>query len=280
MSLRGYKRVTPVRFIAKMRGGSQSTLIEACDGKQYVVKWQQNPQGSRVVPNEALGTALYQEIGLPTPEWAAIEISDAFIDANRGMWFDTGNGFVRPTSGLHFASSRMGTKSQTVFEVLPSTWFTRIQNRDTLLGALVADVWSEHVDSRQALFVQDDGQHSLAIVYIDHGHMFGGADGAQVMRLRACFHLDIRMYASLKLVDGLNYWIQRIQDNGEAIIARAVESIPEEWVSTAVNENIYRLLNNLPGLRDILFPAVFRWIIQDVQKCSQGLAYEGRSIVA
>uniref|UniRef100_E6QIL4 HipA-like kinase domain-containing protein n=1 Tax=mine drainage metagenome TaxID=410659 RepID=E6QIL4_9ZZZZ len=154
MSLCGCKRVTPVRFIAKMRGGSQSTLIEASDGQQYVVKWQHNPQGSRVVLNEALGSALYKEIGLPTPQWAAIEIPDAFIDANPGMWFDTANGFVRPTAGLHFASLRMGTETQTVFEVLPSTWFTRIQNRNTFLGALVADVWSEHADSRQALFLR------------------------------------------------------------------------------------------------------------------------------
>lgn len=264
MSLPVCKRITPVRFVAKMRGGSQSALIEASDGLQYVVKWQHNPQGARIVLNEALGSALYKEIGLPTPEWAAIEISDAFIDANRGLWFDTCHGFVRPTAGIHFASLRMGTETQTVFEVLPGTWFTRIQNRDTFLGALVADVWSEHVDSRQALFLQEDGQHALSVVYIDHGHMFGGPDGAQVMRLRACFHLDMRIYASLELVDGLNYWIQRIQDGGQAIVANAVASIPEEWLSTSFDENIDRLFANLPGLRNMLFPAVFQWILQEI----------------
>ena len=273
MSQLKIKRILPVRFIRKMRGGSQCSLIEASDGLQYVVKWKNNPQGSQIVLNEALGTLLYQQVGLATPPCAAMEIADDFIDANRGMWFESRRDLIRPTAGLHFASLCLGTGTQTVYEVLPGSWFTRIQDRSSFLGALVADVWSEHVDSRQALFLQDNGERFLSAVYIDHGHMFGGPDGAQVARLRACFYLDMRIYSGLGLVDGIGYWTERIKGCGETIIADAVSAVPEEWMSTSVERIVDRLLINLPRLHDMLFPAIFRWINHETQKPPQIHAY-------
>ena len=227
----------------------------------------------------ALNSALYQEIGLPTPQWSAMEVCDAFIDANPDMWFSSNSGPVRPKAGLHFASSIVGAENQTVFEVLPGTWYERIQNRDAILGALVADVWSDHVDSRQALFLQRGGEHALSMVFIDHGHMFGGPDCAQRMRLRACFHLDMRMYAGLDLADRLDSWIQRIQDGGMAMLANAASSIPEEWQSSSLQENVDRLKTNLPKLRGMLIPAVYRWIFQEIQK-SRCIEYKKSLIVA
>lgn len=265
MSQLKIKKILPVRFIKKMRGGSQSSLIEASDGLQYVVKWKNSPQGTQIVTNEALGTLLYQLVGLPTPPWAAIEIADDFIDANRGMWFESRRDLIRPTAGLHFASLRLGTGIQTAYEVLPGSWFTRIQNRSSFLGALVVDVWSEHVDSRQALFLQDNSERFLSAVYIDHGHMFGGPDGAQVARLRACFYLDMRIYSGLGLVDGIGYWTDRIKGCGERIIVDAVSAVPEELKSTSIERNADRLLMNLPRLHDMLFPASFRWINHEIQ---------------
>ena len=252
-------RIAPVRFLRKVRGGSQSALIEASDGLEYVVKWQQSPQGCHIALNESFGTNLYREIGLPTPQWAAIEISDNFIDAHPDMWFRVGNRHLRPAAGLHFASLRLGTVTQTVYEVLPGSWFTRIQNRNSFLGALVADVWSEHVDCRQALFLQDEGHRFLSAVYIDHGHMFGGPDGSQKTRLRACMHLDLRVYDGLGVDDDLDYWISRIEDQGERIIANAAASIPEEWRSSRIEKNVDHLWTNLPKLRDLLMPAVFQF---------------------
>src|ERR1035438_6617674 len=44
--------LTAVRHVRKMRGGAQAHLLEADDGKWYVVKFRNNPQHRRVLVNE------------------------------------------------------------------------------------------------------------------------------------------------------------------------------------------------------------------------------------
>ena len=115
------------------------------------------------------------------------------------------------------------------------------------------------VYSRRETTCQDEGHRFLSAVYIDHGHMFGGPDGSQKTRLRACMHLDLRVYDGLGVDDDLDYWISRIEDQGETIIANAVASIPEEWRSSRIEKNVDHLWTNLPKLRDLLMPAVFQF---------------------
>ncbi len=252
--------ISPVRFIRKMRGSSQSSLIEASDGNLYIVKLQHDFIGSQIVFNEAIGSELYRQIGLPTPDWSGIEIGDQFIDSNRGLWCESHGKVIRPHSGLHFASQYLGDETHSVYEVLPGSWYSRIQNRSDFLGALVADVWFEHVDSRQALFLQKEGEHSLAAVFIDHGHLLGGPEGGESMRLRACFHLDMRIYNELDVVSNMEYWLDRFRRNGDVYIANAVTCIPKEWIKPNYLRKIDRLLSNLTRLHEQIFPDAFRWI--------------------
>jgi hypothetical protein len=44
-----------VEQIRRMRGGAQSHLMRCDDGGYYVVKFQNNPQGVRILANELLG---------------------------------------------------------------------------------------------------------------------------------------------------------------------------------------------------------------------------------
>ena len=50
--------VLAIQQIRKMRGGAQSHLMLGADGNAWVVKFQNNPQHLRVLPNELLGTRL------------------------------------------------------------------------------------------------------------------------------------------------------------------------------------------------------------------------------
>ena len=50
-----------------LRGGSQSRLMRASDGNHYVVKFRDNPQGSRILANELLASRLAEQLGLPVP---------------------------------------------------------------------------------------------------------------------------------------------------------------------------------------------------------------------
>ena len=50
--------VLAVQQIRSMRGGAQSHLMLGADGNAWIVKFQNNPQHLRVLPNELLGTRL------------------------------------------------------------------------------------------------------------------------------------------------------------------------------------------------------------------------------
>ena len=47
--------IKAIKNISQVRGGSQARIMLADDGKKYVVKFQGNPQATRVLANEYLG---------------------------------------------------------------------------------------------------------------------------------------------------------------------------------------------------------------------------------
>src|SRR6185437_9181953 len=59
--------------VRRMRGGAQSHLMFCSDGCFYVVKFQNNPQGTRVLANELLVSQLANRLGLSTPPMAIAE---------------------------------------------------------------------------------------------------------------------------------------------------------------------------------------------------------------
>ncbi len=97
------QRVSAVGFLYKLCGSSQPSIIQGSDGAFYVVKFNGFP-GRQGLANEVVGTELIQSAGLPAPDWAAIEVSDEFMDGNRGLWFRNENCSIRPLAGIHFGS--------------------------------------------------------------------------------------------------------------------------------------------------------------------------------
>src|ERR1700721_107528 len=45
-------RVVAVEYVRRMRGGSQAHLLRCSDGEYYVVKFQNNPKGTRILANK------------------------------------------------------------------------------------------------------------------------------------------------------------------------------------------------------------------------------------
>src|ERR1700716_4495729 len=70
---------TAVQHVRRMRGGAQSHLMRCDDGYYYVVKFQNNPQHTRVLVNELLGTRLAARLGLPTTPVAIVHVSEELI---------------------------------------------------------------------------------------------------------------------------------------------------------------------------------------------------------
>lgn len=98
-----------VAHIRRLRRGSQAQLMSADDGCQHVIKFQGNPQTTRVLANEYLTGSLARMVGLSVPEPAIIEVNAETIH-QFGNSFQLAGTQIPPPAGLHFAHDSSGTK--------------------------------------------------------------------------------------------------------------------------------------------------------------------------
>jgi hypothetical protein len=223
-----------------MRGGSQSCLLQASDGNFYIAKLLGNPQGSKVLFNEALGTELMRNLGFSVPSWKPIEISAEFINSNPEIWFETAfSGHQQPPTGIHFASEFLAANhTETIYEILPRNWFARVKNREAFVGALLFDLWVGQIDNRQAIFTRNLESASLQAVFIDQGGLFGDATDSQLHKLVRAMYIDSTVYAGLDIDSVVSIWESRIRNLDLLKICSSIFSMAVNWQwYTPVNFN-------------------------------------------
>ncbi len=256
-----FKRVWALRFIRKLRGGSQPILVEASDGLLYVVKFLNNLQGPNLPFNDALGTELFRSAGLPAPRWCLVHISAEFLDKNPECWMETQSGRQRPAPGWCFGSQFLSLRPRGLFEILPKRSFIRVQNRSDFWTAWVLDVFCGHADNRQAIFVQGDSGW-LQAFFIDHGHLFGGANGTASPSFLASRFLDSRIY--IEPTEELADYIQRaIQSIDLAVLAAMADSLPDEWKLTTALSRFGRFTEQISD--PVLLRNIVHFILGSVE---------------
>jgi hypothetical protein len=82
--------VLAVQQIRRMRGGAQGQLMLGADGRVYVVKFQNNPQHTRVLANEFLASRLAAAAGLTVPECDLVDVSSWLIENTPALEIDMG----------------------------------------------------------------------------------------------------------------------------------------------------------------------------------------------
>ena len=80
--------ITAVQAIRRMRGGAQSQLMLGVDGDLWVVKFRNNPQHPRVLPNEFISTRIAEAVGLTVPRTAAVQVSPWLVEHTPEMVVD------------------------------------------------------------------------------------------------------------------------------------------------------------------------------------------------
>ncbi len=237
-----------VRYFRKVRGGSQAILAEASDGLRYVVKFRNNLQGPNLLFNESAGTELYRACGLPIPEWEPLLLTDAFLSQNRACWMETRDGRLRPASGLCFGSRFLGGDDFRLFEILPGSWFKKVRNLQDFWLAWVVDICAQHADNRQAIFREDPGGQ-LRAYFVDHGHMFGGANGGQQPRFQASRYLDGRIYQPQPPKSPLDV-AGAIGNLDADQLWQRIQVLPDEWKTDSALKSFALCLERLsmPGL--------------------------------
>src|ERR1700722_2077092 len=95
----------------------------------YVVKFQNNPQGTRILANELLATRLAARIGLPTPVAAVVEVREELIEQTQELVIELGRGRSRCKAGMQFGSRYPGSPAEmVVYDFLPDEQLREVVN--------------------------------------------------------------------------------------------------------------------------------------------------------
>lgn len=253
------ERVVAERYLFKLCGSSQPSILQGSDGVFYVVKFNGFP-GHQGLANEVVGTELIRSIGLPTPDWAPIDVSDGFLEDNPGLWFSNGDDLIRPLAGLHFGSRLIeAPDDQRTYQMIPHSWIERIENRADFFGMLALDLWTNHCDRRQAVFLSN--ARRLYARFIDNDFMFGGKSGTDTTCPRRAMVYDLGVYRGLWNERAVQQWLQKVDGINENAIWRLIASVPSEWADRETRLHIFdqlrarrrmlpRLLNEAKSVLD------------------------------
>jgi hypothetical protein len=265
---RGSSTISAAGFLYKLCGSSQPSILKGSDGRFYVVKFNGFPE-HQALANEVVGASLVRLFGLPAPAWSPIEISSDFIDEHPEMWFFRDGGDpIKPRPGLHFGSRLIEANGeQRTYQMIPSSWIDRIENRSDFLGMLVLDLWANNCDRRQAVFLSNR-QHRLHASFIDNDFMLGGKFGSDVTCPRRAMVYDLDVYQDLWTKAAMRGWLGVMGGISDNALREIIHSIPNEWASTSTR---WEILNQLRTRRSLL-PRLLEEA-QDVLRTGYSLRY-------
>jgi hypothetical protein len=246
LSVIGAKTVTIRRLIRRMRGGSQSWLVEGEDDQYYVVKFRGNPQGNRTLVNELYVYPLLSDLNILTPPLYFIDLPEHLAQAEE-LYFLAGNRRTRPQGRLHLGSQCPANPETTViFDSLPDRLLPKISNLADFATMLVVSIWCYRSDSLQAVFIRQRSvvpTQYLAYI-IDHGMFFDGfhwdlRDAPRGLGLykQVCSEIDIRTLTK----DAAS----KVQAISEATLLAYAQAIPPAWFGPGERQLFGRLIDSL-----------------------------------
>jgi hypothetical protein len=254
-----------VEHIRRMRGGAQAHLMRCSDDYYYIVKFQNNPQHTRVLANELLGTILAKNLGLPAAPFAVIEVGEDLIRLTEELVVQIGLSRSPCKPGLQFGSRYPGDPAETVaFDFLPDDALAQVENQDDFLGMLVFDKWTCNTNGRQAVFFREPGRPNHQALMIDNGFCFNAGEwNFPDAPLRGLYARQ-RVYDSVRALDSFEPWLNRLEQHFSSDqLDQAAKQVPPEWYEGDMDAP-YALLDRLDRRR----PRV-RQQIEEARKSSR-----------
>jgi hypothetical protein len=243
-----------------MRGGAQSQLMRCEDGGYYVVKFQNNPQGPRILANELLGTRLAARMGLPTPSAAVIDVRESLIEQTEDLVIQLGRGRKRCSAGLQFGSRYPDSPAEiVVYDFLPDEQLREVANLADFCGMLVFDKWTCNTNGRQAVFFRPPGESRYRASMIDQGFCFNAGEWNFPDAPLRGLYARHRVYESVRGIESFEPWLARIEGKmDEAVFDEIYKEIPGEWYAfetEALERMLEQLLRRRKLTRELVFSA-------------------------
>lgn len=238
--------VLAVQAIRRMRGGAQSQLMLGADGALWVVKFQNNPQGMRVLANELIATRLAEAVGLTVPKTDVVEVTEWLAGHSPGMVMELGRGErVRCAAGLQFGSRFVGgLPPGGVVDYLPESQVEELRNFAEFAGMLVVDKWTGNCNGRQAVFERKPRERKYRATFIDQGYCFNaGKWSFPDSALRGVFARN-SVYARVTGWQSFEPWLSRVEAFEARQLWAIAEAVPPEWYGGDLR-TIERLMETL-----------------------------------
>lgn len=213
-----------------MRGGAQSHLMLGADGNAWIVKFQNNPQHLRVLPNELLGTRLGALLGLPVPACDVVEVTPWLIERTPELEMNFGARRDRCQPGLHFGSQLVGgLMPGHVADYLPEEQLMEVSNLRDFSGALVLDKWTCNANGRQILFHRKGRQRRYSATLIDQGFCFNAGEWRfEDAPLRGVYARN-EVYRDVTGWESFEPWLTRVEQVEAQRVWEIAETLPPEW---------------------------------------------------
>jgi hypothetical protein len=244
--------------VRRMRGGSQAHLMRCLTDSYYIVKFQGNPQGTKVLANDLLGTQLAAYLGLPTTPTAICCVSEELIKLTGDLCFQMPRTNVPCPAGLHFGSRfPLDPHRVTVFDFLPDNLVVTEKNARDFAGMLVFDKWTCNTDGRQTIFYRTEIGAPYQTVMIDQGFCFNAAEWSFPDAPRRGLYARPEVYKHVRGLDDFEPWLGRLESRIDAaVLTEIAKTIPPEWYESNW-DGLQRLLERLERrrgkVRDLLW---------------------------
>jgi hypothetical protein len=230
--------LTARRYVRKMRGGAQSHLLEADDGKFYIVKFQNNPQHRRILVNELVSAVFLKHLQISAAPAALIRITPEFLAGNPDIYIHLGSQRIPVEPGWHFGSRHPGNPDTTaVYDFVPDGLLGRVTNLDDFLRVLVFDKWMANADGRQCVFFRahveewhSAPRQAFVAVMIDHGFVFNGPTWELTESPLQGLYPRKLVYEQVGSLKDFEPCLEQVVNFPDEVVDQACRQIPPEWL--------------------------------------------------
>jgi hypothetical protein len=239
-----------------MRGGAQGHLMLGGDGHAYVVKFQNNPQHTRVLANELIASRLAIAAGLTAPHAEIVEVSPWLIDHTPELEIDLGRSKEKCSPGLHFGSRFVGgLMPGQVVDYLPAEQLADLRNLAEFAGILALDKWTGNANGRQAVFARKPRERRYRAVFIDYGYCFHAGEWRFAdSPLRGVYYRN-DVYRAITGWESFEPWLTRLETLPADTVWAAASEVPPAWYGSNISDLealIEKLLVRRSRIRELI----------------------------
>lgn len=234
------------RLVRRMRGGSQSYLVQGHDRGFYVAKFMGNPQGNRTLINEWITSQLLAKIGVSTPRLSFLAYDASAVAET--PFFTVGDREIPVVNGLHLGSlCPVNPDRQAIYDFLPHKLVQKTLNLEDFAAVLVMDTFLGQADRRQTIFVRarSEKQLSFRAYFIDHGMVFGGSAWNFESSKADHFYFDRLIYSRIAVASLCERTMEQIEMFTDTDLNDAARELPAAWFAPGDRDALVSLYSSL-----------------------------------